>query len=92
MSCLPAKVLCSPILDRREQSIAHEAVFEPHVAGPTCGASTAMQTVARTIITGMILALLVGIATKLKISGGGPSPPPFINPTGLALEAGCRAP
>ncbi len=33
---------------------------------------TAMQTAVRTITTGVMLALLAGIAIKLKIFGGGP--------------------
>ncbi|WP_331459761.1 DUF6127 family protein, partial [Pelagovum pacificum] len=33
---------------------------------------TAMQTAARMITTGVMLALLAGIAIKLKIFGGGP--------------------
>ena len=38
---------------------------------------TAMQTAVRMIATGVMLALLAGVASKLKIFGGGPSPRPI---------------
>ncbi|SLN77511.1 hypothetical protein ROA7023_04424 [Roseisalinus antarcticus] len=51
---------------------------------------TAMQTAVRMITTGDLMALLAGIAIKLKTFGGGPEPRPMpsISPTAPALEAG----